>query len=187
MAQEEMSPTGSGPMYRPVSGSEESTAAEESVSLDPGSTDAVLHDRLEKLTSRTSHAHRYGHRGEIARGGMGMILKIWDDDLRRHLAMKVILATTEEGVGQPRVPARALQRFLDEAQISSQLDHPGVVPVHELGIDHHGSLYFGVRKLDGQFEAHAWVECGGSVVTTRDAGDDYVRLRAYDGGLEDGR
>ena len=48
---------------------------------------------------------------------------------------------------------------------------------------HHGSLHFGVRKLDGQFEAHSWVECDGSVVRSRDAIEhDYVKLRAYGDG-----
>jgi serine/threonine protein kinase len=73
---------------------------------------------------------RYEVRGEIGRGGMGAVLHVWDDDLRRSLAMKVILESAANQQG--------LARFLEEAQVTGQLDHPGIVPVHELGLDQDG-------------------------------------------------
>ena len=93
---------------------------------------------------------RYEVLGEVARGGMGVILKVWDRDLRRTLAMKVAgIARKGEGT-EDRTSSRTLARFLEEAQITGQLDHPGVVPVHELGIDKNGRLYFTMRLVRGQ-------------------------------------
>ncbi|MFO0982820.1 MAG: serine/threonine-protein kinase [Planctomycetota bacterium] len=91
---------------------------------------------------------RYVSRGELARGGMGVILKVWDQDLKRALAMKVMLATSgsaPSGEGSLR-----LRRFLEEAQITGQLEHPGVVPVHEIGLDQEGRLYFTMRLVKGR-------------------------------------
>ncbi|HEU4418910.1 MAG TPA: hypothetical protein VFT55_08215, partial [Planctomycetota bacterium] len=79
-------------------------------------------------------APRYRMEGEIARGGMAAILKVWDADLRRTLAMKVILSDKDRTPDGSTADMR-LSRFLGEAQITGQLDHPGVVPVHELGLD----------------------------------------------------
>ena len=45
--------------------------------------------------------------------------------------------------------SRRLSRFLEEAQITGQLDHPGIVPVHELGLDDRGRVYFTMRSCAG--------------------------------------
>ncbi|MGO9924456.1 MAG: protein kinase domain-containing protein, partial [Isosphaeraceae bacterium] len=71
-------------------------------------------------------AGRYQVLGEIARGGMGMVLKARDADLGRDLALKVLL-------DRHRGDQDVIRRFVEEAQIGGQLQHPGIVPVHELG------------------------------------------------------
>src|SRR5262249_42163780 len=71
-------------------------------------------------------AGRYELLGEIARGGMGAVLKGRDPDLGRDLALKVLL---EEHTHRPDL----IDRFVEEAQICGQLQHPGVVPIYELG------------------------------------------------------
>ncbi|HEX5052628.1 MAG TPA: protein kinase [Planctomycetota bacterium] len=121
--------------------------------------------RLEKLTGRDeqnrppSHGRgssnepqpsRYRLEGEIARGGMGAILKVWDTDLHRALAMKVILGEEELRIDDGSTAEIRLSRFLEEAQITGQLDHPGVVPVHELGVDKGGRVYFTMRLVKGR-------------------------------------
>ena len=68
---------------------------------------------------------RYQIVGEIARGGMGIVYKGRDVDLGRDVAMKVL---NEKYADQPEV----LERFVEEAQIGGQLQHPGIVPVYEL-------------------------------------------------------
>ena len=78
---------------------------------------------------------RYVFKGEVGRGGMGAVLKVFDTDLRRNLAMKVILGQEErtEG-GTPSVPSELVDRFLEEAQVTGQLEHPGVV-VHQQDVE----------------------------------------------------
>jgi formylglycine-generating enzyme required for sulfatase activity/serine/threonine protein kinase len=107
---------------------------------------------VKRLVRDRTTVDRYETRGEVARGGMGVIYRVWDPHLRRQLAMKVILARREKTTPEERSRAmhRALARFLEEAQITSQLDHPGVVPVHDLGIDSHGRLYFTMRLVRGR-------------------------------------
>ncbi len=116
----------------------------------PGSTFAAA--RILKLAERSGSFGRYAIEGEIARGGMGAILRVWDADLRRHLAMKVALGdvgAAAEG-GSPPIRPRTLARFLEEAQVTGQLDHPGIVPVHELGLDSEGRVYFTMKLVEGR-------------------------------------
>src|SRR5258707_14606525 len=106
---------------------------------------------LEDLESATRATHddvlpdcigAYRILGEIGRGGMGAILRVWDEELGRHLAMKVALA---DGSTSTR-----LVRFLEEARVTGQLDHPGIVPVHELGLDPEGRRYFTMKLVEGR-------------------------------------
>ena len=53
--------------------------------------------------------------------------------------MKVVLGQTSGSRRTPPVDRAALARFLEEAQVTGQLDHPGIVPVHELGLDPTGA------------------------------------------------
>ena len=109
-------------------------------------------------SSLVAHRHReprYQVRGEIARGGMGAILKVWDDTLDRSLAMKVMLgaASSPAAAGTPETPPvddLTLSRFLDEAKVTGQLDHPGIVPVHELGLDADGRVFFTMKLVKGR-------------------------------------
>jgi serine/threonine-protein kinase len=86
---------------------------------------------------------RYHLVGEVARGGMGVILKGRDVDLGRDLAIKVIL---EEHRDAPEI----VRRFVEEAQIGGQLQHPGIVPVHELGRFPDGRLYIAMKLIRGR-------------------------------------
>jgi serine/threonine-protein kinase len=81
--------------------------------------------------------------GEVARGGMGAILKGRDTDLGRDLAVKVLLETHQ---GKTEL----VQRFVEEAQISGQLQHPGIVPVYELGQLPDRRPYFTMKLVKGQ-------------------------------------
>jgi eukaryotic-like serine/threonine-protein kinase len=85
---------------------------------------------------------RYQILGEIARGGMGVVLKGRDHDLGRDLAIKVLL---EKHRDQPEL----IRRFIEEAQIGGQLQHPGVVPVYELGQFGDDRPYFAMKLVEG--------------------------------------
>jgi len=80
---------------------------------------------------------------------MGMILRVWDEDLRRELAMKVVLGESGQATAGEVTP-KVLGRFLEEAQVTGQLDHPGIVPVHELGLDQRGAVFFTMRLVKGR-------------------------------------
>ena len=116
---------------------------------------------LEQIGSSRGTWDRYKNQGELGRGGMGLILKVRDRDLRRTLAMKVIHCN-QAGKSSAGVSG-SLGRFLEEAQITSQLDHPGIVPVHEMGIDPDGRVYFTMKLVKGNtltevFEMVKWGE-----------------------------
>ncbi|MFO1076792.1 MAG: bifunctional serine/threonine-protein kinase/formylglycine-generating enzyme family protein [Planctomycetota bacterium] len=122
-------------------------ASEPSVAAEDGRDGDPLADSM-----REHPPGRYRIDGEVARGGMGAILRVWDADLRRHLAMKVALAGGGAPMASsaPRSEATRLQRFLEEARVTSQLDHPGIVPVHELGLDPEGRHYFTMKLVEGR-------------------------------------
>ena len=121
----------------------------------PLGNDRVQSTATDELLAKLATApkldtQRYRCDGELGRGGMGLVLRYRDQHLNRALAMKVLLerpAPRDEFEAQ--LSRQFLGRFLEEAQVTSQLDHPGVVPVHELGLDHQGKVYFTMRLVKG--------------------------------------
>ena len=81
--------------------------------------------------------------GEIARGGMGVVLKGHDTDLGRDIALKVLDKRLCERMD-------VVQRFVEEAQIGGQLQHPGIVPVYELGMMADERPYFTMKLVKGK-------------------------------------
>jgi tetratricopeptide (TPR) repeat protein len=118
----------------------------------PARVEVEVEALLARMRSHAGIGSRYKPVEEIARGGMGTVLAVWDESLRRSLAMKVILDAPSDDAR--RTPAsrdpRALARFLEEAQITGQLDHPGIVPVHELGVDEAGRAFFTMKLVRGK-------------------------------------
>ena len=86
---------------------------------------------------------RYLVGGVIGRGGMGVVHEVWDVQLERVTAVKVLL---KEHKGKPEV----VRRFLEEARITSRLQHPGIVPIHELGVSPDDRPFFVMRLVCGQ-------------------------------------
>ncbi len=78
---------------------------------------------------------------EIARGGMGAILDAHDSKLGRSVAMKILL--------RQQAGEEEKMRFLQEARVLGQLAHPNVVPVHDLGTDEHGRLFYTMKLVQG--------------------------------------
>jgi serine/threonine-protein kinase len=86
---------------------------------------------------------RYEFVREVARGGMGIILQTRDQQLHREIACKVLLP---EHAGS----AELAQRFVEEAQIAGQLQHPGIVPVYDSGRLADDRPYFTMRLVKGR-------------------------------------
>jgi serine/threonine-protein kinase len=74
---------------------------------------------------------------------MGAVLRAHDPELGRDVAIKVILR-------QHRDDARVLRRFLGEARLTSQLQHPGVAPVYDIGRLPDGRPYFAMKLIEGR-------------------------------------
>ena len=114
-----------------------------------GSSPESTRRSLERLAAHTPIENRYEVEQEIARGGMGAIYSVWDQDLDRRAAMKVALKRVEPVEDMSDSDSRSLGRFLNEARITSQLDHPGIVPVYEIGLDNQDRVFFIMRLVEG--------------------------------------
>ena len=98
----------------------------------------------EKIASSDANylAH-YRDLGRIGVGGMAVVQRVQDPHLNRHLAMKII----KEDI----LHSAAIQsRFVNEAQTLAQLQHPNIVPVHELGQLDDGRYYFTMQEIKGE-------------------------------------
>jgi WD40 repeat protein/serine/threonine protein kinase len=104
--------------------------------------DPIVRPKSPEMPDRDSDS-RYQLQGEIARGGMGAILKGRDTDLGRELAIKVLLEAHKD---EPEV----VQRFIEEAQIGGQLQHPGIAPIYELGQFADRRPFFSMKLVKGE-------------------------------------
>src|SRR6478752_4138898 len=82
--------------------------------------------------------------GELGSGAMAKVLRGYDTKLRREVALKVTRLPRSE------LPRDELARFAEEAQITAQLEHPNVVPVHDLGTAPDGHAYFSMKLIPGR-------------------------------------
>ncbi|MFH0954243.1 MAG: protein kinase [Verrucomicrobiota bacterium] len=78
----------------------------------------------------------------LASGGMGNVHQARDVNCRRSVAMKVLRQDQQALTDD-------LLRFVEEARITAQLEHPNIVPVHELGIDSGGGIYYTMKYVRG--------------------------------------
>ena len=85
---------------------------------------------------------RYLIEGEIASGGMGRILNVYDQDIRRRVAMKVLHRGSRD--------AHTIGRFFEEAQATGQLEHPNIAPIYDLGIDEQHGVFFTMKLVRGR-------------------------------------
>jgi serine/threonine-protein kinase len=86
---------------------------------------------------------RFEVRGELGRGGMGRVLEAEDPKLRRSVAVKILIGPSDVGDAN-------LARFTAEAQVTAQLAHPNIVPVHDMGTTADGEIYFVMKKVEGK-------------------------------------
>ena len=126
----------------PLSGYEATMELEESPEEEQPEEDGVAALEAELEQTRRPRLP-YQAEKELARGGMGAIILARDKAIQRELAVKVMrpqIADSEEH----------RLRFLEEAQVTGQLEHPNIVPIHELGKDADGNLYFTMKLVKGK-------------------------------------
>ena len=95
----------------------------------------------EALLQEGAGTDRYILGEELGRGGMGEVLSAEDANLQRPVALKLLLHQDE--------PAMCM-RFIDEARVTGQLQHPSVPPVYELGRLADGRLFFSMKRIEGR-------------------------------------
>jgi serine/threonine-protein kinase len=111
---------------------------------DPGEEPSpVVQPTSPEMPAPDQRPDRYQLFGEIAHGGMGAVLKGRDAEIGRDLAIKVLL---EAHTDKPEL----VRRFLEEAQIGGQLQHPGVVPIYDLGSFADRRPFFTMKLVKGQ-------------------------------------
>lgn len=110
---------------------------------------------------------------ELGRGGIGRVLVVRDAHLSREVALKELLSRPAAGSAGSGRDALVLTRFLREARITGQLEHPGIVPVYELGQRPDGTLYYTMKVVRGRTRTTALptavssVTCSFSAVVSR--------------------
>lgn len=119
--------------------------------MDEGSTTAEGMQIIEEsrrltrqLLKRTDDSVRYITQKELGRGAMGVINVVFDQDLKRISAMKVI---------QPQLIEmdRRFGAFITEARLTAQLEHPNIVPIHEMGmVEATGTPYYTMKLVEGE-------------------------------------
>jgi serine/threonine protein kinase/tetratricopeptide (TPR) repeat protein len=111
---------------------------------DPGREDGVVAPDRKRSARRAKIFADFGDYElleVIGRGGQGVVYRARQKSLNRTVALKVI------GLGHWATEAH-LKRFRREAEAAARLDHPCIVPIHEVG-EHEGSCYFSMNLVEG--------------------------------------
>jgi serine/threonine protein kinase len=85
---------------------------------------------------------RYRLIGPVARGGMGIVYAAEDKHLQRRIALKVLEVPGSEG--------ELASRLMREARVLARLEHPGIVPVHDVGTLADGRVFYTMKFVEGQ-------------------------------------
>jgi serine/threonine-protein kinase len=126
----------------PVSSNQVGADDDSETSADPHYPTHISTETPSKDTPRTDASLPGYKLGKtIGIGGMGEVILARDIELERYVAIKRLRNANPS-------PSTAA-RFLREAKVQARLDHPAIVPVHELGNDTHGQPYFTMKRLTG--------------------------------------
>ena len=107
-------------------------------------TDADIHTVTEEAVDR------YNILKEIGAGGIGRVLLSFDKHIGRNIAIKELLTERDSSVQNASILSIDEARFLREARLTAQLEHPSIVPVYEIGRRLDGSIYYTMRYVRGR-------------------------------------
>jgi serine/threonine protein kinase len=105
-------------------------------------SDATLARLAEVVEAPDLSETRYELRGRVGRGGMGTIWRAFDRELGREVALKVM--------NGPEPRPGGVARLRTEAQVLARLEHPGLVPVHDIGSLPDGRLFYAMKLVRGR-------------------------------------
>jgi tetratricopeptide (TPR) repeat protein len=100
---------------------------------------AALRSKQDSLIN--ANAPRFTLVGKLGEGSQGIVYRVNDRDCHREVACKVLTYSTSD--------PEEVSRFIHEAQVTAQLEHPGVVPIHDLGELRDGTVYYTMKRVDG--------------------------------------
>lgn len=90
---------------------------------------------------KSERGYRYVPESVLGEGGMGEVLLVRDNDIDRQVAMKRLKANENP---------TALMRFIEEVRTIGKLEHPGIIPIHDVGVDEDGSYFFIMKCVEGE-------------------------------------
>ena len=99
--------------------------------------------KTQPLGTRQPVEDRFKLVNNFASGGLGKIWLAHDGRIRREVAFKELLPRALKS-------PTAVSRFLEEAQITGQLEHPGIVPIYELGFQANGTPFYAMKLVRGE-------------------------------------
>ncbi|MEL6182055.1 MAG: serine/threonine-protein kinase, partial [Myxococcota bacterium] len=88
--------------------------------------------------------NRYKQGKILGQGGSGRVVRAFDREIGRTVAMKILNPPISK---DPQVARETLARFIAEAQIIGQLEHPNIVPIYDMGALDGGELYYTMREI----------------------------------------
>lgn len=120
----------------------DSTARSPKASMDQ--TTVLPRIELDGAVAKVLHTsrRRYETHGKLGEGGVGEVLSALDHDIGREVAIKRLRARMKSPM--------ALARFVEEIRTTGRLEHPNVVPIHDVGVDDKGDFYFVMKQVDGE-------------------------------------
>jgi tRNA A-37 threonylcarbamoyl transferase component Bud32 len=104
---------------------------------------------LPEQPGRYRAVERDGHEVELGRGGIGRVVAVHDTLVGREVALKHLRADRVGGSVDSNASLQTEARFLREARLTAQLEHPSIVPVFEIGRRGDGGLYYTMREVRG--------------------------------------
>lgn len=149
-------------------------SSEQKTLLLGATTDAagsLLHDHdaisandsvIKELTPKPSGKYKFIR--SVGFGGMKAVIQVKDRDTTRNVAMAIIPDAADR-------PQSDINRFVQEARITARLEHPNIVPIHDIGADVNGAPYFTMKLLRGRTLA---------AILRKMRDDDYKTLKEFD-------